>query len=352
MVTEFRADRTTQASKDLSPLASGKRQRISLPRREFIGLLGGTLVALAAARARAQIGNKPIRIIVPFAPAGSSDVLARVLQSPLQQRLGRTVIVENRAGAGTNIGTAEVARAEPDGTTLLLTSSAFVVNPALYKTIPYDPVKDFAPIAALPVAPNVIAVNAKGDIESLGEVVTRAKADPQKLNYASPGSGTTPQLMMELFKLKAGVQITNVAYNGGGPATQALLTGTVDLLSTALPGAQAQVQSGVMRGLAITTKERWPGLPDVPTLDEQGFPDVALNTEHFLFAPAATSPDIVERLIEAALAVLAQDAVKDRVRQLGYLPIGGGPDAVKERIAKNVPFFKELVANAKIPQIQ
>jgi tripartite-type tricarboxylate transporter receptor subunit TctC len=126
----------------------------------------------------------------------------------------------------------------------------------------------------------------------------------------------------------------------------------VDILSTALPGAQAQVQAGVMRGLAITTKERWPTLPDVPTLDEQGFADVALNTEHFLFAPSATPPDIVQRLTKAALAVLAQDSVKDRVRQDGYLPIAGGPDAVKERIAKTVPFFKELVAKANIPQIQ
>ena len=147
---------------------------------------------------------------MPFAPAGSSDVPARVLQSPLQQELGQTVIVENRASAGTNIGTAEVARAAPDGLHALLTSSAFVANPPLYKSIPYDPVKDVAPIAALPVAPNVIAVNAKGDIKSLGEVVSRAKANPEKLNYANPGNGTTPQLMMELFKLKAGIQITNI----------------------------------------------------------------------------------------------------------------------------------------------
>ena len=126
----------------------------------------------------------------------------------------------------------------------------------------------------------------------------------------------------------------------------------MDLLSTALPGAQAQVQSGVMRGLAITTKERWPSLPDVPTLDKQGFPDAALNTEHFLFAPGRTPPDIAERLTKATLTVLAQDSVKDRVRQPGYLPIAGGPDAVKERIVKNVPFFKELVAKANIPQTQ
>jgi hypothetical protein len=157
------------ADNDFSPQGGGGR----FLRRTFLSLLGAA--ALAGPRvARAQLAtNKTIRIIVPFAPSGSSDVLARVLQAPLQQELGQTIIVENRAGAGTNIGTSEVARAEPDGLTLLLTSSAFVVNPALYKSIPYDPSKDFAPIAALPVAPNVIAVNAKGDIKSLSEVVAR-----------------------------------------------------------------------------------------------------------------------------------------------------------------------------------
>src|SRR5277367_3392740 len=234
--------------------------------------------AFAAPPASAQISpSATIRIIVPFAPAGSSDTLARLLQQPLQQELKATVIVENRAGAGTNIGTAEVARATPDGTTLLLTSSAFVVNPALYKTIPYDPFKDFAPIAALPVAPNIFAVKANSGLNALSDVITRAKANPGKLNYASPGNGTTPQLTMELFKLKAGVDITNIAYNGGGPATQALLTGTVDVLSTALPGAQSQVQGGTMKGIALTTKERWPSLPDVPTFTELGFPDITLE---------------------------------------------------------------------------
>jgi tripartite-type tricarboxylate transporter receptor subunit TctC len=299
----------------------------------------------------AQSG-KTIRIIVPFAPAGSSDVLARVLQAPLQAELGQTVIVENRAGAGTNIGTSEVARAEADGTTLLLTSSAFVVNPALYKTIPYDPFKDFAPIAALPVAPNVFAVKTGGSIASLKDAIATAKANPQKLNYASPGNGTTPQLTMELFKLKAGIDITNIAYNGGGPATQALMTGTVDILSTALPGALSQVQGGTMKGIAVTTKERWAALPDIPTFVELGFPDITLETEHFLLAPAATPPDVVARLTKAVLAVTAQDSLKERVLKVGYDPISGGPDMAKQWIARDVPFFKELVKNAKIPQIE
>jgi tripartite-type tricarboxylate transporter receptor subunit TctC len=332
-----------------SPACGGGENFIS--RRALIALTGASLALPHAARAQLA-PNRPIRIIVPFAPAGSSDVLARLLQSPLQRALGQTVIVENRAGAGANIGMVEAARAEPDGYTLLLTSSALVVNPALYKNVAYDPAKDFAPIATLPVAPNILAVNASSNIKSLSEVVTRAKAEPGKLNYASPGNGTTPQLAMELFKLKAGVDITNIPFNGGGPATQALLTGTVDLLLTALPGAQAQVQAGVMRGLAVTTKERWVNLPDVPTFKEAGFPDVALDTEHFLLAPVGTPPQLLEHFTKATLAVMAQDEIKSRVIALGYAPVAGGPDAARERIATMVPFFKELIASAKIPQIE
>jgi tripartite-type tricarboxylate transporter receptor subunit TctC len=324
-------------------------------RRANAAIAAGVLAwaGLASPPVFAQLNSsKTIRIIVPFAPAGSSDVLARVLQGPLQQELKQNVIVENRAGAGTNIGTAEVARAEPDGTTLLLTSSAFVVNPALYKTIPYDPFKDFAPIAALPVAPNIFATKAGGGINSLADVITSAKANPQQLNYASPGNGTTPQLTMELFKLKAGINITNIAYNGGGPATQALMTGTVDVLSTALPGAQSQVQAGTMKGIALTTTQRWPTLADVPTFSELGFPDITLVTEHFLLAPAGTPQPIVEQLTKATLAVLATDELKARVRQVGYEPVSGGPDMAKQWIARDVPFFKDLVKDAKIPQIE
>ena len=327
-----------------------------MKRRLFTAALAASVLAwtaLTSLPTSAQINSgKPIRIVVPFAPAGSSDVLARVLQGPLQQALEQTVIVENRPGAGTNIGTAEVARADPDGATLLLTSSALVVNPALYKTIPYDPAKDFAPIAALPVAPNVFATKSNNGFDSLRDIISRAKSDPQKLNYSSPGNGTTPQLTMELFKLKAAVEITNIAYNGGGPATQALLTGTVDVLSTALPGAQEQVRAGAMKGVAITTTQRWPSLPDVPTFSELGFPDITLVTEHFLLAPAGTPPQIIERLSKAVLAVMAQEDLKQRVRQLGYEPIAGAADVAAQRIAKDVPFFKDLVANAKIPQIQ
>jgi tripartite-type tricarboxylate transporter receptor subunit TctC len=272
-----------------------------------------TAVALAgflqgAASAQSSSSEGTIRIIVPFAPAGSSDVLARLLQQPLQEELKQTVIIENRAGAGSNIGTNEVARAKPDGHTLLITSSAFVVNPGLYKNVPYDYLKDFSPIALIPVAPNVFATNPKqAGINSVADLVARAKAKPDTLNYASPGNGTTPQLTMELFKLKTGVKITNIPYNGGGPATQALMTGTVDVLSTALPGAQGQIRSGTMKGIALTTEARWPTLPDVPTFKEVGYPDITLNTEHFFLSPAGTPQETIDRLSKAVLAALARD---------------------------------------------
>ena len=309
-------------------------------------------LAATAASAQGGLGNT-IRIVVPFAPGGSSDVLARVLQGPLQDELKQTIIIENHAGAGSNIGTSEVARAKPDGRTLLVNSSAFVVNPALYKNVPYDFAKDFAPIALLPVAPNVFVVNSKnGSINSVADLVAKAKANPQKLNYSSPGNGTTPQLTMELFKLKTGVNLTNIPYNGGGPATQALMGGTVDVLSTALPGAQSQIAAGTMKGIAVTTTQRWPTLPSVPTFTELGYPTITLNTEHFMLAPAGTPQAVIDRLSKAVLAVLARDDVKKRLLQVGYLHVAAGPAAAKARIAKDVAFYKDLIAGAKIPQIQ
>jgi tripartite-type tricarboxylate transporter receptor subunit TctC len=313
------------------------------------------LAAIYGAVPGATLAQSPggvVRIIVPFAPAGSADVLARLLQAPLQEELQQTVIVENHAGAGSNIGTSEVARARPDGRTLLITTSAFVVNPSLYQNANYDYSKLEA-IAILPPAPTVFAVSPKPDgIQSVADLIARAKADPQKFNYSSPGNGTTPQLMMELFKLTTGAAVTNIPYNGGGPATQALMTGTVDILSTALPGAQGQIRGGTMKGIALSTDERWPTLPDVPTFKEVGYPDVSLSNLHFFLAPPGTPPAEIERISKAALKVVAREDIKKRLIDLGYLPTAEGPEASKARIAKEVAFYKDLIARAKIPQIQ
>jgi tripartite-type tricarboxylate transporter receptor subunit TctC len=319
--------------------------------RVVMAATAAAFFSLTATAASAQ--GSAIRIIVPFAPAGSSDVLARLLQAPLQQELKQTVIIENHAGAGSNIGTVDAARAKPDGTTFLISSSAFVVNPALYKNVPYQYDTDFEPIALLPVAPNVFAVNqGKSDIKSLADVIKLAKADPQKLNYSSPGNGTTPQLTMELFKLKVGVNLTNIPYNGGGPATQALIGGNVDVLSTALPGAQSHIKGGTMQGIALTTDQRWPTLPDVPTFKELGYPEIDLNTEHFMLAPRGTPQATIDKMSKALQAVLARDEIKKRLVELGYLHVVAGPAAAKARIAKDVTFYKNLIKQAKIPQIQ
>ncbi|MBV8927196.1 MAG: tripartite tricarboxylate transporter substrate binding protein [Bradyrhizobium sp.] len=313
------------------------------------------LAAICGAKpntALAQSLGGVVRIVIPFAPAGSADLLARLLQAPLQEALQQTVIVENHAGAGGNIGTSEVARAKPDGRTLLITTSAFVVNPSLYQNVSYDYSK-LEPIGLLPAAPNVFAVTPKqGGINSLADLIARAKAEPQKFNYSSPGNGTTPQLMMELFKLTTGAAVTNIPYNGGGPATQALMSGTVDILATALPGAQAQIRAGTMKGIALSTDERWPTLPDVPTFKELGYSDVSLSNQHFFLAPPGTPPAEIERLGNAALKVIARDDIKKRLVDLGFLPTAEGPEAAKARIAENVEFYRELLARVKIPQIQ
>ena len=322
-------------------------------RRHWIRAAAAAIAYLAVSATGALAQGSTIRIIVPFAPAGSSDVLARVLQGPLQDELKQTIIVENHAGAGSNIGTVDVARAKPDGSTFLITSSAFVVNPGLYKNVPYKFDTDFEPMALLPVAPNVFAVNpAKSGINSLADAIKIAKTNPQKLNYSSPGNGTTPQLTMELFKLKLGITLTNIPYNGGGPATQALMGGNVDVLSTALPGAQSQIKGGTMKGIALTTAARWPTLTDVPTFKELGYPDIDLNTEHFFLAPHGTPQAVVDRMSKAAQAVLARDDVKKKLVELGYLNVVSGPAEAKARIEKDVAFYKNLIAGAKIPQIQ
>ena len=186
----------------------------------------------------------------------------------------------------------------------------------------------------------------------MADLIARAKAEPQKFNYSSPGNGTTPQLMMELFKLTTGAAVTNIPYNGGGPATQALMTGTVDILSTALPGAQGQIRGGTMKGIALSTDERWPTLPDVPTFKELGYPDVSLSNIHFFLAPPGTPPAEIERISKAALKVVARDDIKKRLVDLGFVPTAEGPEAAKARIAKEVAFYKDLIVRAKIPQIQ
>jgi tripartite-type tricarboxylate transporter receptor subunit TctC len=325
-----------------------------LTRRTVLGGGGALAIgatALARPAAAAGYPDRPVRIIAPFAAGGPSDMLARLMSVKLGEQLGGFFYVENRAGAGSNIGTSAVARAAPDGYTLLLTSSAFVLNPGLYKQVPYDPAKDFAPIAELVTSPNVFIATPASGLTSMAELVARAKEKPDTLNYASAGIGTTPHLAGEWLKSIAGISITHVPFAGAGPALQAILSGTVPIMCAALPGAHPLILNRDVRALAVTGRERWYDLPDVPTMIEVGYKDFLSDTFHGMLAPARAPPEILERLAAAVLETLHQPAFHEQLRSLGFEVIGNGPDGLRRRIELEVPRYRDLIVKAGIERV-
>ena len=326
-------------------------------RRELLRTAGFAIGAMAVpglgvkqARA-AGYPERPIKIIVPFAPAGPTDIMARILSTHLGDAIGGTVIIENKAGAGGNIGIGAAAHAEPDGYTLLITSSAYVVNPGLYASIPYDPYKDFAPIAELGTSPNVIVVSPKLGINSIAELIARAKADPNELNYASPGIGTTPHLSMELLKIVGGIQITHVPFSGAAPAIQAVLGGTTQIACAALPPARPLIESGALKALATTGAHRWFDLPDVPTMVELGYKDFIADTFQGFLAPAKTAPAIVELLSTKSVEILKTPKIAEQLRNDGFEVIANGPEGMRKRIEDEVPKWRDIVAKAGIKPV-
>jgi tripartite-type tricarboxylate transporter receptor subunit TctC len=322
-------------------------------RREILraGLAIGA-ASLASTRAMAAgYPERPVKIVVPFAPAGPTDIMARILATHLGEAINGTVIVENKPGAGGNIGIGGVAHAEPDGYTLLLTSSAYVVNPGLYAKIPYDPYKDFAPIAELGTSPNVILVNPALGIDSIADLVARAKKNPDELNYASPGIGTTPHLSGELFKIVAGIQITHVPFSGAGPAIQAILSGTTQVAFAALPPAHPHIESGALKALAVTGAHRWFDLPNVPTMIELGYKDFISDTFQGFLAPAKTSPDIIALLSAKSIEIVKRPKIADQLRAGGFEVLANGPDGMRKRIDDEVPKWRNIVAKAGIQPV-
>lgn len=301
----------------------------------------------APSLAQSQYPSRPIRVIVPFAAGGPSDIIARVLAEALYQPLGQSVVIENRAGGGANIGIGLAARAEPDGYTLLATTSAIVINPSLYKTIPFDPIKSFAPISDLAISSQMLSVM-PGYAHSLAEFIAKAKAEPGKLNYSSPGAGTQAQLTVELLKLRAGIDITHVPFSGGPPAVQALMTGTVQMVTNAVPTSEALARQGTIKALAVSGEKRWPSMPDVPTLVESGYPGFVTDTFAGLFAPAGTPPEIVDKLAKTVQAVLARPEVAAKASQAGFQVIGGGPEVLAARVVREVAFNREIITRAGI----
>jgi tripartite-type tricarboxylate transporter receptor subunit TctC len=311
----------------------------------MIGFVAATWATTAQA---ATYPERAITIIVPFQPAGASDSLGRVLTKPLSEALGKTVVIENRPGAGGNIGIGLAARAKPDGYTLLLTSSVVVVNPSLYKQAGFDPIKDFAPISDCGASPNVIATRADSGINSITEMIALARSKPDLLNYSSGGIGVTPHLGMELFKSRAGINVTHVPYPGGGPAILAILSAATQVGSVNILGLMQHVNAGTIRVLVQTGRERWSELPNVPTMAEAGFPNTESETFVAMLAPAGTPQEIVDRLAKETNAILKRPESRDILKQMGFGVIAGEPAALRARIAREVPMWKDVIEKANV----
>jgi tripartite-type tricarboxylate transporter receptor subunit TctC len=325
---------------------------IMLTRRRFTGLAAASALTPAiGGRAQGQgYPSRNVRLVVPFTPGGGIDAIGRIVGGRLSEIWGQQVVVENKPGAGANLGTEFVARAAPDGYTMLITAGGLVVNQFLFPSINYDPVNDFAPVSLLCLFPNLVVVPKDSKFRSVGEVVAFAKANPGKLTYASPGHGSSPHMSAELFKYMAKVNITHVPYRGASPGYTDLIAGRIDLYFAVMASGLPLVEAGQLRALAVTTAKRQSSAPDVPTVAETGVPGYDMSSYFAFVMPARTPPEIVRKVSADTNTVLGEPAIKARFNKLGVVPAGSTPQALgaflKEEMAKWGPVIK--AANIKV----
>ena len=309
--------------------------------------------ALVAGPAMAQpYPNKLVRIIVPFPAGGPTDVMARIIGQKLSERLGQQFIVENQAGAAGNIGMGAAARAPGDGYTIIFVSSSYVVNPSLYQKLPYDPEKDFAPITKAAAATHALIANPAVPARTVKELVDLIKADPSKYNIASPGTGTTPSLSIELFKQSLGLnELLVIPFAGGNPSIQSVVAGHTPLSFQAIPPATALIREGKLRALAVTSLKRAQALPDVPTLEELGIKGQEAETMQGVLAPAGTPKEIIDLLQREIAAILQLPDVKEKVLTLGFEPSGITPGEFSAYIKAEIAKWRKVIEDGKIPKI-
>lgn len=321
-------------------------------RRHSIAILAAFCAALALpglATAQSAWPSKPVRIVVPFAPGGTTDILARVLAPELSKVFGQSFVVDNKAGAGGNIGAEIVAKSPADGYTLLMgTVGTHGINKALYAKLPYDPQKDFAPVTLVAGVPNVMVMNTKRaqelGIASVADFVRYAKAHPGRLNMASSGNGTSIHLAGELFKSRNGIYMTHIPYRGSGPALKDLIGGAVDVMFDNLPSAMPHIQSGSLKAFAVTSGQRSAALPDLPTVAEAGkLPGFEASSWFGLLAPAGTPADIVARLQQETAKAMALPAVKERLLAQGAIPGGNSPAEFAQQIDAEITKWAGVV---------
>jgi tripartite-type tricarboxylate transporter receptor subunit TctC len=331
------------------------RTRAAPSRRSLLKSAAALSLGLAApavlrvTRARAAYPDRTVKIVVANSPGGPSDIIARIMAAALQDTLGQSVIVENKGGAGGNLGMGYVAHADADGYTILLATSAFAVNPSLYPNLPYDPFKDFAAICELATSPNVFAVKPELGVSTMKEFVALAKPDQAKFNISTPPIGTTPQLEAEVLKTREGLtRMASIVFAGGGEALQALLGGTVQLSSGVLAPAHPHLKSGNIKGLAVTGAARWHDLPDIPTMEEEGYKDFVFETYTALLAPAKTPAQDVARLEQASLAILAKPEMRDKLTATGFQVQAKDGKTHMERVRREVAMFHTIIQQAGI----
>lgn len=306
---------------------------------------------LAAPAAYAVFPEKPVRLVVPFSPGGGTDIVARSLGAEMSKDLGQPVIVENKPGAGTIIGTDAVAKSAPDGYTMVVSTVAHSVNPSLMAKMPYSTEKDFAPVILIARSPNILVVRADSPYKSVKDILAAAKASPGKLTYASNGIGTSAHLSGELLKHLAKVDLVHVPYRGAGPVITDLLGGQIDIYFSTAAAVGGHIDSGKLRALAVTSAERSAGHPDVPTVAEAGVPGFQFDGWYALFAPAGTPPAIVARLNASAKKAAQSKYFRDKVQPEGLIISAGSPEDLDRFIRAEIPKWATIIkASGITPQ--
>lgn len=307
-------------------------------------------VGATASNSQSDYPSRPVRVIVPFAPGGVVDVMARLLTQKLSDAMGKSFYIDNVGGAGGNIGTRNAAAAPKDGYTILITSSSFVVNPSLHAKVPYDPIGDFSPVSIAAASPNVLVVNPGETSTSAKELVEAIKRSPGKYSFASAGVGTTPHLSGELFKLSAGLNVVHVPFSGAGPALQSTVGGHTPMAFSGLPPAVALIKGGSLRALAVTSPHRVDALADVPTMAEAGFPGQEAETLLFIFAPAGTPHEIVDRLSAELRKLVDTREVKDQFATLGFNALATTPEQSAQRVREEIAKWAKVITDANLRQ--
>ena len=316
--------------------------------------LGAAALAVAtfavslAAQAQASYPDKPIRFVVPYPPGGGTDVVARIVQMRLQAALGQSVVIDNKGGAGGSLGTDIVAKAAPDGYTVLFTLSSHTINPAIFPKLPFDTLKDFEPVGLVASLPQILVANTAVPVRTVADVVAQAKAAPDKFSFASVGNGSPGHLAGEMMVIRTGAPMLHIPYRGGGPAITDVMGGQVPYLWVSIPAAAQHVKGGKLKALAVSTVKRSAAFPDVPTMQEAGVPDFEVDSWYAMLVPAKTPKAIIDKLNKALNTVLAEPAIRAQLLEQGAEAVGGTPEALGKTIAAELPKWAKLAKDANI----